>query len=439
MNDAALDLLRFLANSPTPYHAVAEAVRRLSAAGFRHLDEADAWKLAPGERVFVTRGGSSIAAFVLGTGSPFEQGMRLVGAHTDSPNLRLKPNPDVSAAGTAQLAVEPYGGVLFHTWLDRDLGLAGRIFVGGKSCMETVLLDAREPLLRIPSLAIHLNRGVNTEGLIVNPQKHLPPVFALATSEIHDVQSLLVASAARAGRTIAGDAILGFDLMLTDVQPPALIGANQELVSAPRLDNLASCHAALTAMTASAASEATLGVVLFDHEEVGSRSAQGANGAFLRDVLIRLLAATGFADVDALPRAMSRSLMISADMAHALHPNHADKHEPGHAPLLGGGPVLKSNVNQSYATDGEGWARVEGLAREAQIPLQRFVTRSDLGCGSTIGPMAASLLGVRTVDLGTPMLSMHSCRELAATDDVPRMIALLGRFFASPALTRTGG
>ncbi len=430
MNDDARDLLRYIDASPSPYHAVAETVSRLRAAGFRELDERIAWQLDAGDRVFVTRGGTTVAAFVIGRRAPVDAGLRMVLAHTDSPNLRLKPSPDAAAAGTALLGVEPYGGVLFHTWLDRDLGLAGRVFVRGERGLETVLLDARTPLLRIPSLAIHLNRGVNTDGLVVNPQKHLPALHALADSGLRDARGLLALAAERQGAGLDPEALLGWDVALVDVQPACLLGAAGEFVSAPRLDNLASCHAAVRALIACGAPDATVGVALFDHEEVGSRSAQGANGSFLRDVVVRTLAARGHDAIDSLPRAMAHSFFVSADMAHALHPNRTDRHEPGHAPILGRGPVVKSNVNQSYATDGESWARLELLALDAGVSLQRFVTRSDLGCGSTIGPVASALLGVRTVDVGTPMLSMHSCRELAASADVPAMIRLLTALFA---------
>lgn len=430
MNDDARDLLRYIDASPSPYHAVAETVSRLRAAGFRELDERIAWQLDAGDRVFVTRGGTTVAAFVIGRRAPVDAGLRMVLAHTDSPNLRLKPSPDAAAAGTALLGVEPYGGVLFHTWLDRDLGLAGRVFVRGERGLETVLLDARTPLLRIPSLAIHLNRGVNTDGLVVNPQKHLPALHALADSGLRDARGLLALAAERQGAGLDPEALLGWDVALVDVQPACLLGAAGEFVSAPRLDNLASCHAAVRALIACGAPDATVGVALFDHEEVGSRSAQGANGSFLRDVVVRTLAARGHDAIDSLPRAMAHSFFVSADMAHALHPNHTDRHEPGHAPIFGRGPVVKSNVNQSYATDGESWARLELLALDAGVSLQRFVTRSDLGCGSTIGPVASALLGVRTVDVGTPMLSMHSCRELAASADVPAMIRLLTALFA---------
>lgn len=431
-DDTATDLLRFIDASPTPFHAVREVTARLVAAGYLEVHEADAWSLTAGTRAFVVRGGSSVVALEIGAADPQEHGVRFVAAHTDSPNLRVKPNPDLMAAGTAQLAVEPYGGALLHTWLDRDLGLAGRVLLRRDGKSESHLVDLRMPLLRIPSLAIHLNRTVNTDGLQLNAQKHMPPLFALATSETRDLRAL-IGSALPPELEVHQDLarIQAWDLMLTDTQPSTLLGASNEFVSAPRLDNLASCHAAVQALTSSNTSASfTRAVALFDHEEVGSRSAQGAAGALLRDVLARAISASGAHSADAVARTLAKSFLVSADMAHALHPNYVDKHEPAHQPILGGGPVVKSNSNQSYATDASTWAHFESLASAAAVPTQRFVTRSDLGCGSTVGPLLAASLGVPTVDVGLPMLSMHSCRELAATSDVSAMIRVLEKFFS---------
>ncbi|MEN8161226.1 MAG: M18 family aminopeptidase [Myxococcota bacterium] len=431
MSAAATDLLRFIDRSPTPYHAVAEAVARLSAAGFQPLSEAELWDLSPGDARYVVRGGGSLFAFVVGERSPAEAGFHLVGAHTDSPNLRVKPLPDVVKEGARQLAVEPYGGVLLHTWLDRDLSLAGRVTVATPGGAVTRLVDFQRPLLRVPNLAIHLQRELRTEGLKLNAQQHAAPVIGLA-----DAPPLaeLLATELRAGGdgAVAASDVLGFDLMAYDVQPAARAGAEGELLFAPRLDNLASCHAALSALAATrehALPAWTNVAVLYDHEEVGSRSAQGAAGSFLADALGRLVASVKGGAPQGLARAAARSLLISADMAHAVHPNYVDKHEPGHRPRLGAGPVIKVNANQSYASDAHGIGHVTALCRSLGVTPQHFVTRSDLACGSTIGPIAAASVGVRTVDLGNPMLSMHSCRELAATGDVEPMIALLGAFY----------
>ena len=413
------DLLDYIDASPTPFLAVSHAVARLEDNGYQALDASEPWSTASGDKVYITRGGGSVAAFHLGTAPPSEAGFHLIGAHTDSPNLRVKPNPDLTKAGYVQLGVEPYGGLLLHTWLDRDLSLAGRALLADGSAR---LVDFERPLLRIPSLAIHLNRKVNTEGLKLNAQKHMAPIVGLGDADDADLRALL---SKELGDVDAKD-ILAWDLMTYDVQPAALSGVDQELIHAGRLDNLASCHAGLTALTAASGdADVTRGVVFYDHEEVGSRSAQGAASDFLRSCLQRL---SGDSPED-YHRAVAQSFLISADMAHAIHPNYADAHEPKHQPRLGGGPVVKINVNQSYATDGESWASFERWAREAGVDTQRFVVRSDLGCGSTIGPITAAELGIRTVDAGNPMLSMHSCREVAAAADVPKMIDVMKRFF----------
>ncbi len=429
--DSADDLLAYVDASPTPYHACAETVRRLVAAGFRALDERESWALSPGDKVYVTRGDSSVLAFVVG-GVPVERaGFHLVGAHTDSPNLRLKPRPEVTKNGLHTLGVEPYGGVLYHTWLDRDLSLAGRVHVQRGVHLTTHLVRFDRPMARVPSLAIHLNRGVNTDGLILNAQQHLPPLLGLEALGPLDVRELVAARLGETGHPTSGKDILGFDLSLYDVVPSTRSGLRGELLHAPRLDNLASCHAALSALLAvDGPHDATRGVVLYDHEECGSRSAQGADSPLLRSMLERLVLAQEHRG-DSLHRALARSFFISADMAHAVHPNYADKHEPAHMPHLGRGPVLKSNSSQSYATDGESWATFEALCRRANVKPQHFVTRSDLGCGSTIGPITAAQLGIRTVDVGNPMLSMHSIRELCAASDVAQMIAVLKAFFES--------
>lgn len=419
MSESTQDLLRYIDASPTPFHAVAETAARLETSGFRRLKEDEHWETQPGDPVYVTRGGGSLAAFRIGTSSVAEAGFRLVGAHTDSPNLRVKPNPELRAHGVRQLGVEPYGGVLLHTWLDRDLSLAGRVVLEGS---ETRLIDFRRPILRIPSLAIHLNRKVNDQGLVLNAQKHMAPILALKHPEAEDFATMLAKECdARPAQ------ILGWDLMTYATEAPTLSGLHGEFIHAGRIDNLASCHAGLLALLAKRSDTPwTQALVLYDHEEVGSRSAQGAASDFLRSCLQRLAGESP----SAYHRAIARSFLISADMAHAIHPNYADRHEPEHQPALGAGPVIKINVNQAYATDGESWARFEAWARQADVVTQRFVVRSDMGCGSTIGPITAAELGIRTVDVGNPMLSMHSAREMAASSDVPKMIGVLNAFFS---------
>jgi aspartyl aminopeptidase len=431
MSDAVADLLAYIDRSPTPYHAVAETVRRLDAAGFRECAETDLWALGPGDRRYLVRSEGSLVAFQVGSGPPADGGFRIVGAHSDSPNLRLKPRPDVEAHGYRQVAVEPYGGVLLHTWLDRDLSLAGRVSLREGDAVRTVLLDFGRPLLRVPNLAIHLNCNLAKEGLRLNQQTHLVPVAGLGDAPN---LSQLVAGELRAQGIceVAPAGVLAFDLMTYDVQPSTVSGVRGEFIHAPRLDNLASCHAGVSALlgAADATPAFTRALVLYDHEEVGSRSAQGAAGPLLAEVLERVVSGFKGGEPQGLSRALARSVMVSADMAHALHPNYADRHEPGHRPVIGGGPVLKHNANQSYASDARTGGLFAMLCDRAGVAPQHFVTRSDLACGSTIGPITAARVGIPTVDVGSPMLSMHSCREMAGTADVEPMIEVLRLFYA---------
>ncbi len=429
MSDRVADLLSFIDRSPTPYHAVAESASRLEAAGYARLEEGDPWSLSAGDRCYVVRAGGSLAAFEVGSEAPAEAGFRVVGAHTDSPNLRIKPEADVHAHGYHQLAVEPYGGVLLHTWLDRDLSVAGRVTLESGDGTETRLVDFARPLLRVPNLAIHLYREINSEGLKLNAQRHLAPLFGLGDDGAF--ADLLCAEIAKEGAMVEREDVLAWDLMAYDCQLSTVSGAEGEFIHAPRLDNLASSHAGLSALTAAGeqgASPATRVVVLYDHEEVGSRSTQGAGGTFLEDTLRRVANAAG-GGADAMERAVSRSWLVSADMAHAIHPNYADRHEPGHRPKIGQGPVIKTNSNQAYATDAESAGFFSSLCGRVGVTPQNFVTRSDLGCGSTIGPISAARVGIRTVDVGNPMLSMHSCREMAGSGDVGPMIDVLVELF----------
>jgi aspartyl aminopeptidase len=424
----ARDLCAFLDASPSPFHAVRETSRRLREAGFVELREADEWTLSPGDKRFVTRADASIVAFRVGARPPVDAGFRIVGAHTDSPNLRLKPQPQAGKEGYLQLGVEIYGGVLLYTWLDRDLSVAGRLIVEEPDgTLARKVAQVSGAVCRVASLAIHLDREVNDKGLVLNRQQHMVPILGLGEGAV-GVERLFAALAQSCGADPAK--IRGFDLGLHDAAPATLGGQDDAFVFSGRLDNLASCHAALTALLrAPASADATRVVALFDHEEIGSESAQGAAGPFLGDVLARVVEATSPGARGGLARAIASSFSISADMAHAVHPNFADKHEGRHMPKIGRGPVVKSNVQQRYATDGLSAARFRGFAREAGVSVQDFVTRTDLACGSTIGPITASRLGLPTVDVGNPMLSMHSVRELCGSADVASMIAVLSRAF----------
>jgi aspartyl aminopeptidase len=337
----------------------------------------------------------------------------------------------VSRHGYRQLGVEVYGGVLLSTWLDRDLSLAGRVTFDRNHGIETRLVDFGRPLLRIPNLAIHLNRTVNSEGLLLNAQTHMAPIMGLAEHNSQSLNQLLSERLSAGGESVTPEQILGWDLSLYDVQKAAVSGLYYEFIHSARLDNLASCFGALQALLeVKSTHAATRCIVLYDHEEVGSRSAQGACSPVLRQVLGRIAESYKNTSQEAFARAMARSFLISADMAHAIHPNYSDKHEPNHSPVLGKGPVLKLNVNQSYASDGLTVARLEQWARRAEVTLQRYVVRSDLPCGSTIGPLTAAELGVATVDVGSPLLSMHSIREMAAAADVDLLARVLNAYFA---------
>ncbi|MEE2679979.1 MAG: M18 family aminopeptidase [Myxococcota bacterium] len=433
MADAVAELLAFIDRSPTPYHAVAESVRQLAAAGYREVPEAEVWDLSPGDRRYCIRGDGSLVAFEVGGESPAEAGFRIVGAHTDSPNLRVKPRPDLSPLGYRQLGVECYGGVLLHTWLDRDLSLAGRVTfrTSADGTSRSVLLDFGRPLLRVPNLSIHLNRDVSKKGLLLDAQKHLVPVSGL--EDAPPLGDLVVAELRAQGvAEISVEDLLAYDLMAYDVQPAAVIGARGEFVAASRLDNLASCHAGLAALlSANGGAPFTRLLVLYDHEEVGSGSAQGAAGPLLAHALERVVAAVKGGAPQGLPRALARSVLVSADMAHAVHPNYAERHEPEHRPVIGRGPVIKTNANQSYASDAHTRGLFEQLCGQANVVPQHFVSRNDLPCGSTIGPITAARVGIPTVDVGNPMLSMHSCREMAGTADVAPMVDVLRRFYSA--------
>ncbi len=411
----AAGLAEFIDASPSPYHACETVAQRLRVAGYTELAEADAWT-SDVQRCFLRRAGSLIAWNATGTSG---RGFRIVGAHTDSPNLRLKPQPEYQTEGYAQLGVEVYGGALLNSWLDRDLGLAGRVLVRGEDgAIASRLVRIDRPLLRIPQLAIHLDREVNDKGLVLNRQDHLAPVLGLATTG-RAALGQLVADAAQ----VAPDLVLGTELMLFDLAAPSLGGQNDEFVFSARLDNLAMCHAALSAIVRASASSSIAIVALFDHEEVGSDSAGGAGSAVLPRLLERLLP-----DREAFHQACARSSCVSADMAHAVHPNYAGRHEPRHKPQLNGGPVIKTNTQQRYATTAATAAMFANLCRDEDVPVQHYAHRTDLPCGSTIGPITSTLLGIPTVDVGNPMLSMHSAREMAGSRDPELMTRVLARY-----------
>ncbi len=423
---SAEGLLHFINTSPSPWHAADNAAGRLREAGFVQLDEASPWRLKPEGRYFVVRGGASLIAFVLGQKTLAESGFRLVGAHTDSPGLRLKPKAAHVADGLLRLGVEVYGGPILATFADRDLSLAGRVCLRTASGVDSRLLNLETPLLRLPNLAIHMNREVNEQGLKFNKQSELPLLLGAAVPGVEPDTALRNRLAGALGVETAD--ILTWELAAYDTQPAAFWGAEREFVASRQLDNLASCHAALSALLSLEAPGATCLCALFDHEEVGSESAAGAGGTFLADVIARLATNTGNDD-EARRCALARSFFVSADMAHAWHPNFPQAYEPGHRVMVNGGPVIKSNANQRYSTNAETAARFMAACAAAGVPCQHYAHRTDLGCGSTIGPIVAANLGVPSVDVGSPMWAMHSIRESAGVLDHAYMIAALGAVF----------
>ncbi|HXH34094.1 MAG TPA: M18 family aminopeptidase [Plantibacter sp.] len=417
------DLADFIVASPTSYHAVAESARRLAAAGFERREETLAWDDAPG-RYFVVREGA-IIAWVQPEGATPTTPFRILGSHTDSPSFKLKPKPTIGAHGWLQAGVEVYGGPLLNSWLDRELELAGRLV----TLDGTVHLVRTGPFLRIPQLAVHLDRGVN-DGLVLDRQRHLQPVFGVGELAQADVLAHLASIAGIDAADIAG-----YDILVADTQEPRRFGLDDQLFAAGRMDNLTSVHAGLVALLAvsdgGGASESRHVSVFaaFDHEELGSASTSGASGPFLDDVLTRIGAALGATQAERL-QAYAGSWCLSADAGHAIHPNYPERHDPANRPIAGGGPLLKINANQRYATDALGAALWARSCAAAGVPTQDFVSNNTVPCGSTIGPLTATRLGIRTVDVGTPLLSMHSARELCHVDDPTALAGAVEAFFA---------
>lgn len=413
-------LCEFIDASPSPFHACRTTAERLLAAGFTELSESDPWPVA-GDH-FAVRAGSLIA-WRSGDGGlavPF----RIVGAHTDSPNLRVKQHPDRFIPGWQVVALAPYGGAWLNSWLDRDLGISGRLSMRDGNKVRNALVRVDDPILRVPQLAIHLSEDRN--GVELNPQRHVNAVWGVGDGP----RSFLGYVAERA--EVEVDDVLGFDLMTHDINPSRLAGVDDELISAPRLDNQATCYAGLEAFLVARPDAGVVPVlVLFDHEEVGSQSDHGAQSDLLLTVLERITLAAGGTREDFLRR-LPESMVASGDMAHATHPNYPERHEPGHLIEVNAGPVLKVQPNLRYATDGRTAAAFALACRQAGVPLQRYEHRADLPCGSTIGPMTAANTGIPTVDVGAAQLAMHSAREVMGAADVADYSAALAAFL-SPA------
>ncbi len=417
-------LCDFLDRATTPFHAVAAMEEALKAAGYEALAEDAPWLLQKGGKYFVTRNGSSIVAFGIGSEAGAEEGMRMVGAHTDSPCLMVKPVPEKIRHDYFQLGVEVYGGTLLNPWYDRDLSLAGRVsYQCDSGQLRTALIDYRDPIATIPSLAIHLDRDAN-KNRSINPQKDILPMLCqVADGGKPDFREMLKERLLQEHPDCSVERVLDYELCFYDTQNAATIGLNNEFIASARLDNLLSCYTGMQALLQWDGTASTL-LVCSDHEEVGSLSTSGAQGPLLGSILERIAGST-----ESYAALTDRSMMISADNAHGIHPNYADKHDENHGPLLNGGPVIKINANQRYASNSETTGLYRMLASQEQVPVQSFVVRTDMGCGSTIGPITAGGVGVRTLDIGVPTFGMHSIRELAGTQDAFSLSRVLTRFY----------
>ena len=423
------DLFRFIENSPTAFHAVSTMADELEKNGFTALKEQDAWKLEKGKKYFVTRNGSSIIAFIMGKKSPVDTGIKITGAHTDSPCLKVKPLPELQWDSMLRIGVEVYGGALLTTWFDRKLNLAGRVTClerqdNGDDILKNFLINFNRPVAVIPSLAVHFERN-STTGSKVNPQLHIPPLFLLENDgKNFSFEQILMEQINREHSGIMAKDILGFDMNFADFEPPCFAGLNNEFISSPRLDNLISCHACLKSIESAGSLSSSL-IVCTDNEEIGSDTRSGARGSFLESVLSRISVTTENTAITA-----ARSMIISMDNAHAVNPSYLEKYEANHICRLNKGPVLKINASKKYASDSQSGAFFKYLCKKADVCCQTFVMRNDIPCGSTIGPAISSKTGIRAVDAGAPTLSMHSIRELTGDKDPFMFFKVIKEFFS---------
>ena len=422
-------LMAFLDGSPSPFHAVASMQQTLLAQGFSDLDPATAWSVGRGEKALITRNSSSLIAFRVGGKPLTESGIRIIGAHTDSPCLRIKPSPDVRRSGVLQLGVEVYGGVLLAPWFDRDLSIAGRVTGADTQGQRlSLLIDFKRPIVTIPSLAIHLNRDIH-KNRTINPQQELVPILCdLEDQTEAGFHKMLVDQVQQQHPESDVQTVTDYELSCYDTQGAQQIGINGDYLASARLDNLLSCYAGLRGLLDADGDQSML-LVCNDHEEVGSASAAGAQGPFLHSVLERLCG-----DAETLARVLTRSLLVSADNAHAVHPNYESKHDPQHQPRLNGGPVIKFNASQRYATNSVTAAAFRDLCARAGVPVQSIAMRSDMACGSTIGPITSTVVGIDTVDVGAPQLGMHSPRETTGWKDPVLLYRVLRELFESETL-----
>jgi len=447
VNEYVQGFLDFVNASPSAFHAVQSVKERLVAAGFVQLQESAEWNLAPGHKYFFTRNHSSIFAFVVGGRYTPGNGINISAAHTDSPNLKVKPVSIKESKGFLQVGVEPYGSGLWHTWFDRDLTVAGRVIVSvGEGEFEHRLVRIKRPILRVPNLAIHLTPADERSAFKFNTQTHLGfPVLATSikdtlnkrSNETKPAHQPLLLQLLADELNVDPSKIYDFELSVCDTQPACVGGALNEFIFSPRLDNLMMSYCCLTGFLEATTAESVTNdtrirlVALFDNEEIGSQSAHGAGSNMMPQTIERILVCSGAGtSIDAIQRAYRQSYLISADMAHSIHPNYPEKHEENHQPMMQKGVAIKYNANQRYATTSVTAFLLKELARQHSLPIQEFVVRNDSPCGSTIGPILASGCGIRTVDIGLPQLSMHSIREMCGADDVPKAVALLRAFYS---------
>lgn len=425
----ALELIDFLYDSPSACHGVKATQRILEKNGFIEIKESDKWNLEAKGKYYVIKNDSALIAFEVGTGDIEETGLRLIGAHTDVPGFRIKPNPQMISEGKyVKLNTEVYGGPILYTWFDRPLSIAGKVSLKGSSPLkpETRLVNINKPLLIIPSLAIHMNREVN-EGFKINKQVDTLPLLALINDKLEKEDYLMNILAEEL--QVNKEDILNFELGLYEYEKGMLIGMNEELISSGRFDDLWMVYAGIKALVDSKENEATKVMICIDNEEIGSLTAEGANSTLLNNILERIALGLG-KDREGYYRALANSIMISADLAHAVHPNLGDKHDPTNRPVLEGGPVLKIAASGSYSTDSFNGAVFAGICEAAGVPFQKFVNRSDVRGGTTIGPVTSANLTIPVIDMGAPVLGMHSIRELASVKDNYYTVKAFTEFFS---------
>ena len=432
MNDLANELLEFINESPTAYHATNNVKKMLDESGFKELKESDTWKLNKGDKGYVIKNDSAIIAFEIGTGKIEEEGFRLIGAHTDSPCFKVKPAPEMVVENKyIKLNTEVYGGPILNTWFDRPLSLAGRVTLKGVTPFKplTKLININKPLLVIPNLAIHMNRNVN-EGYAINKQKDTLPLLGFINENLEENKEKTgILEIIKNQLKVEKEDILDFDLFLYEHERGCLLGLNEEMISASRLDDLWMVFSGVKALLESKQNKATKVMVCVDNEEIGSLTSQGARSSLLKNILERITLSLG-KNKEEFFRTIAKSVMISADLAHAVHPNQSEKHDPTNRPVLGNGPVIKMSASGSYSTDSYASAIFQGLCKEANVPCQKFVNRSDVRGGTTIGPITSADLSIPVIDMGAAIIGMHSIRELASVKDNEYTIKAFTKFFS---------